>query len=121
MRLLAARKPPQRNSAARVLFAPHNHLDRHVRAADDDAAFARRSIMRASMQVLTGVVLIAAAHAASPALSAEAKSATPPGFSQSAPNISDQKLDATAAALKRIASLQQDFRQQMAKAVTDQG
>lgn len=77
--------------------------------------------MRASMHVLAGVVLIAAAHAVSPALSAEAKSATPPGFSQSAPNISDQKLDATAAALKRIASLQQDFRQQMAKAVTDQG
>jgi len=77
--------------------------------------------MRASMQVLTGVVLIAAAHAASPVLGAEVKSATAPGLSPSAPNISDQKLDATAAALKRIASLQQDFRQQMAKAVTDQG
>jgi hypothetical protein len=49
------------------------------------------------------------------------KPMTPPGFSQSAPSISDQKLDKAAAALERIAGLQQDFRKQMAKAVTDQG
>jgi hypothetical protein len=77
--------------------------------------------MKFSMYLLTGAVLIAAAHAASPALSAEAKSATPPGFSQSAPDIPDQKLDAAATALKHIATLQQDYRQQMAKGVTDQG
>jgi hypothetical protein len=77
--------------------------------------------MRLPMYFLTCAALIAAAGTASPAVSAEAKSATPPGFSQSAPDISDQKLDATAAALKRIAGLQQDYRQQMAKAVTDQG
>jgi hypothetical protein len=77
--------------------------------------------MRRSLYVLTSVILNAVAQVASPALGAEAKSATPPGFSQSTPDISDQKLDAAAAALKRIAGLQRDFQQQMAKAVTDQG
>jgi hypothetical protein len=46
---------------------------------------------------------------------------TAPGLSQSAPSITDQKLDKAAAALERIASLQQDFRKQVSKAVTDQG
>ena len=64
-----------------------------------------------------------------------------PGPSISAPELSDQKLDAVAAALERIASLQKDYRQRIAeveapadkerivaeahdeftKAVTDQG
>ena len=51
----------------------------------------------------------------------DSESLSPPSFSQSAPSISDQKLDKAAAALERIASLERDFRQQVAKAVTDQG
>ena len=51
----------------------------------------------------------------------DAKALTVAGLSESTPNITDQKLDKAAAALQRIASLQQDFRKQMAKAVTDQG
>jgi Domain of unknown function (DUF4168) len=63
-----------------------------------------------------------------------------PGLSEQPPNISDQKLDAAAAAIERVASLKQDYQQRiaaaapadkerilneavnaLAKAVTDQG
>jgi len=40
----------------------------------------------------------------------------PPGPSISAPELSDQKLSAVAAALERVASLQQDYRQRIAEA-----
>jgi Domain of unknown function (DUF4168) len=40
----------------------------------------------------------------------------PPGPSTSAPELSDQKLSAVAAALERVASLQQDYRQRIAEA-----
>jgi hypothetical protein len=62
------------------------------------------------------------------------------GLSDQSPNISDQKLDAVATAIERVASLKQDYRQRiaaaapsdkeriaieainaLAKAVTDQG
>src|SRR5215469_15666107 len=39
----------------------------------------------------------------------------PPGLSTSAPDLSDQKLRAVAAALERVASLQQDYRQRIAE------
>src|SRR5262245_42575828 len=89
--------------------------------------------------------LIAAAPAVTPAANAQTSSQSPPSFSQpapsqSAPNIPDQKLDAAAAALRRIASLEQDYRSllvaappadrdrivkeangALTKAVTDQG
>jgi hypothetical protein len=39
-----------------------------------------------------------------------------PGLSAPAPNITDQKLDAAAAALKRVAVLQQTYRQRLAQA-----
>jgi hypothetical protein len=63
-----------------------------------------------------------------------------PGLSEQTPNISDQKLDAAAAAIEQVASLKQDYQQRIAaaapsdkerianeamdaltKAVTDQG
>jgi hypothetical protein len=63
-----------------------------------------------------------------------------PGLSDQSPNIPDQKLDAAAAAIERVASLKQDYQQRiaaaapsdkerianeainaLAKAVTDQG
>jgi hypothetical protein len=40
----------------------------------------------------------------------------PPGPSTAAPDLSDQKLDAAAGALKRIASLRNDYRQRIAEA-----
>ena len=77
-------------------------------------------------RVVAGTALIVAWHLS--AVAANAQTATPnsnaltsPGLSQRAPNITDQKLDKAAAALERIASLQQDFRKQVSKAVTDQG
>ena len=73
-----------------------------------------------------------------PAANAQVQS--PPGLSEQPPNISDQKLDAAAAAIERVASLKQDYQQRiaaaapadkerilneavnaLAKAVTDQG
>ena len=73
-----------------------------------------------------------------PAANAQVQS--PPGLSEQPPNISDQKLDAAAAAIERVASLKQDYQQRIAtaapadkerilneavnaleKAVTDQG
>ncbi len=75
---------------------------------------------------IAGTALVAAWHLS--AVPANAQTQAPnnnvlasPGLSQSQPNITDQKLDKVAAALERIASLQQDFRKQVAKAVTDQG
>jgi hypothetical protein len=74
-------------------------------------------------------------------LAANAQVQSPsPGFSNQSPDIPDQKLDAAAAAIKRVASLKQDYQQRiaaaapadkegilneavhaLAKAVTDQG
>ena len=80
-----------------------------------------------------------------PAANAQTQSPTPPQQAQpsppqQAPTITDQKLDQTAAAIKRVVSLKQDYRQriaaaapsdkeriaeegrnELAKAVTDQG
>ena len=75
---------------------------------------------------IAGAALVAAWNLS--AVPANAQATTPksnaltsPGLSQSQPNITDQKLDKAAAALERIAGLQQDFRKQASKAVTDQG
>jgi hypothetical protein len=75
---------------------------------------------------LAGTALIAVwylsavpANAQTPA--PDSNALTSPGLSQPQPNITDQKLDKAAAALERIAGLQQDFRKQASKAVTDQG
>jgi uncharacterized protein DUF4168 len=77
-------------------------------------------------RLIASAALIAAGHLS--AVPANAQTAAPnsnaltsPGLSQSQPNITDQKLDKAAAALERIAGLQQDFRKQVSKAVTDQG
>ena len=77
-------------------------------------------------RVVAGTAFIVACNL--PAVSANAQTTAPngnaltsPGLSQHAPSITDQKLDKAAAALERIASLQQDFRKQVSKAVTDQG
>jgi thymidylate synthase len=77
-------------------------------------------------RVIAGTALIAAWHLS--AVPASGQTAAPnsnaltsPGLSQPGSNITDQKLDKAAAALERIAGLQQDFRKQVSKAVTDQG
>jgi hypothetical protein len=75
---------------------------------------------------LAGAALIAAWHLSAVPANAQttppnSNALTSPGLSQPQPNITDQKLDKAAAALERIAGLQQDFRKQASKAVTDQG
>ena len=77
-------------------------------------------------RVVAGTALIVACHLSAVPATAQTtapngNALTSPGLSQHAPNITDQKLDKAAAALERIASLQQDFRKQVSKAVTDQG
>jgi predicted TIM-barrel fold metal-dependent hydrolase len=84
-------------------------------------------------------LLIAAGFFLIPAANAQVQSSSP-GLSEQPPNIPDQKLDAAAAAIERVASLKQDYQQRiavaapadkerilneavnaLAKAVTDQG
>jgi anti-sigma regulatory factor (Ser/Thr protein kinase) len=85
------------------------------------------------------MLLIAAGLLFVPAANAQVQSPSP-GLSNQSPDIPDQKLDAAAAAIKRVASLKRDYQQRiaaaapadkegilneavhaLAKAVTDQG
>jgi thymidylate synthase len=82
--------------------------------------------MRQLARFIAGAALVAAWSLSAVPVNAQttapkSNALTSPGSSQSQPNITDQKLDKAAAALERIASLQQDFRKQVSKAVTDQG
>jgi thymidylate synthase len=82
--------------------------------------------MRQLARFIAGAALVAAWSLSAVPVNAQttapkSNALTSPGLSQSQPNITDQKLDKAAAALERIASLQQDFRKQVSKAVTDQG
>jgi predicted TIM-barrel fold metal-dependent hydrolase len=95
--------------------------------------------MRVLMRSAAAILLIAAGFLFVPAASAQVQSPSP-GLSEQSPNIPDQKLDAAAAAIERVASLKQDYQQRIAaaapadkerilneavnaleKAVTDQG
>src|SRR6266571_2317186 len=95
--------------------------------------------MRILMRPAAAAVLIAAGLLCVPAANAQVQSASP-GLSDQSPNIPDQKLDAAAAAIERVASLKQDYQRRiaaaapadkerilneavnaLAKAVTDQG
>jgi predicted TIM-barrel fold metal-dependent hydrolase len=95
--------------------------------------------MRVWIRPAAAALLIAAGLLSVPAANAQVQSPSP-GLSDQAPNIPDQKLDAAAAAIERVASLKQDYQQRiaaaapsdkerianeaisaLAKAVTDQG
>jgi hypothetical protein len=64
---------------------------------------------------LVAAILAAGCYLSTPTLNVLAQS-PPPGPSTSAPDLSDQKLSAAPAALERVASLQQDYRQRIAEA-----
>ena len=64
---------------------------------------------------LAATVLTVAWLLALPAANAQAQSHAP-GLSDHAPNIPDQKLDAAAAAMQRVAVLKQSYQQQIAAA-----
>ena len=60
-------------------------------------------------------LLIAVGLLSVPAANAQVQSPSP-GLSDQSPNISDQKLDAVATAIERVASLKQDYQQRIAAA-----
>jgi hypothetical protein len=100
----------------------------------------RRLNMHFSMRSISAAVLMAAWQLSIPAATAQVEPPAP-GLSAPAPSIPDQKLDAAAAALERVASLKQEYEQRLAatparpdqerivaeandalaKAITDQG
>jgi len=99
---------------------------------------AKEAIMRVLVRPAAAILLLAA-WVFVPAANAQVQSPSP-GLSDPSPNIPDQKLDAAAAAIERVASLKQDYQQRiaaaapsdkerianeainaLAKAITDQG
>jgi hypothetical protein len=63
--------------------------------------------MRILMRPAAAALLIAAGLLSVPAANAQVQSPSP-GLSDQSPNIPDQKLDAAAAAIERVASLKQE-------------
>jgi hypothetical protein len=64
---------------------------------------------------LAATVLMAACCLSVPATSVRAQSPSPDRFTP-APELSDQKLEAAAAALERVSALQKDYKQRVAEA-----
>jgi Domain of unknown function (DUF4168) len=71
--------------------------------------------MRLFTQLLAAAMLAAGCYFSAATVNAQDQS-TPPGPSSPAPDLPDQKLDAMAAALQRVASIQKDYRQRLAEA-----
>ena len=71
--------------------------------------------MRLFMRSLAAATLTAGCYLSIPMVNVPAQS-PPPGPSTSAPDLSDQKLSATAAAMERVVSVQRDYRQRIAEA-----
>jgi len=72
-------------------------------------------MMRVLMRSAAAILLIAMGFFFTPAASAQVQSPSP-DLSQQPQNIPDQKLDAAAAAIKRVAGLKQDYQQRIAAA-----
>jgi AmiR/NasT family two-component response regulator len=71
--------------------------------------------MRVLMWPTATALLIAVGLLSVPAANAQVQSPSP-GLSDQSSNISDQKLDAVATAIERVASLKQDYQQRIAAA-----
>ncbi len=71
--------------------------------------------MRLSTRSLAAAILTAGCYLSIPMPNILAQS-PPSGPSASAPDLSDQKLSAAAAALERVVGLQKDYRQRIAEA-----
>jgi hypothetical protein len=70
--------------------------------------------MRLFTQSLATAILTAGCYVSIPTVNVLAQS-PPSGPSTSAPDLSDQKLSATAAAMERVVSVQRDYRQRIAE------
>src|SRR6516165_5840239 len=75
----------------------------------------RRYVMRVLMRSAAAILLFAMGFFFTPAASAQVQSPSP-DLSRQPQNIPDQKLDAAAAAIKRVAGLKQDYQQRIAAA-----
>jgi hypothetical protein len=71
--------------------------------------------MRPIVRFFSAVVLLVAWHSSIPVANAQQSA---PEVSTPAPSISDQKLDAAAAALEQVAAIQQSYRQRFDHAAT---
>ena len=71
--------------------------------------------MRLCTRLLAAALVTAGCYLSDPAVKVLAQ-APPSGPSTSAPDLSDQKLSAAAAALERVVGLQNDYRQRIAQA-----
>ena len=71
--------------------------------------------MRLFTRSLTAAILTAGCYLPIPAVNVLAQS-PPPGPSTSAPDLSDQRLSAVAAALEHVVSLRKDYQQRIAEA-----
>jgi hypothetical protein len=78
----------------------------------------RRQTMRIFTRCAAAMVLIAAGLFLVPAANAQAQSPSPSATDQPS-NIPDQKIDAAAAAIQRVASIKQDYQQRIAAAAPD--
>src|SRR5215813_4878027 len=76
---------------------------------------AKEAVMRVLVWPTAAALLIAVGLLSVPAANAQVQSPSP-GLSDQSPNISDQKLDAVATAIERVASLKQDYQQRIAAA-----
>ena len=71
--------------------------------------------MRLLTRSLAAAMLTAGCYLSIPTVNVLAQS-PPPGPSTSAPDLSDQKLSATATAMERVVNLQKNYRQRIAEA-----
>jgi len=83
-------------------------------AASGERCSPEEKKMRLLTRSLAAAILTAGCYLSIPTVNVLAQS-PPPGPSTSAPDLSDQKLSATAAAMERVASLQRNYRQRLAE------
>jgi len=84
-------------------------------AASGERCSPEEKKMRLLTRLLAAAILTAGWYLSIPTVNVLAQS-PPPGPSTSAPDLSDQKLSATAAAMERVVSLQKNYRQRIAEA-----
>lgn len=73
-------------------------------------------LLAAAVVTTASVVAIPTAYAQAQSQAPQRQAPSQPAPSAATPQLSDQKLDAAAAALQRVASLQQEYRQRVASA-----
>jgi predicted ATPase with chaperone activity len=72
--------------------------------------------MPSSIKILAAAALSAAWLLAAPAADAQTRTQTQPQTQQSTPSITDQKLDAAAAAIEQVTNVKKSYQQRMASA-----